>query len=278
MRSQMKFRETLGLMGVGNMGQAILEGLFSKRMVTGSRVWVFDTILQKAAEFSKKWQCRQAKSNAEIVKQTDIVILAMKPQDFSSAMKGLKSVFRNRQTVISILAGTSVEKIRREIGPRPQVIRAMPNLGVKVGEGITAIATTGVKTLSLQAARKIFSGCGKTVELEESYLDLVTALSGSGPAYFFLVMELMVKEGVRQGIPEGQSRLLAVQTALGAATLAASSSQSPEALRQMVTSKGGTTAAALAVLEEGKFSDVFHRALEAAVERSRELSKRQPPA
>lgn len=265
----MKIKQTLGLIGAGNMGTAILEGLLKKKIAAADGIWVCDKISEKADAFAKTWKARRAGSNAEAVKNTEIILLAVKPQDLFEAANEFRQAFRKSQILISILAGTPVEKIRQAAGPAPEIVRAMPNLGAKVGEAVTAIA--GENENALRAAEQIFSGCGKTLRLEEKYFDLVTAVSGSGPAYFFLFMELLAKEGVENGLGAKEAELLAVQTAVGAALLAQSSGTPPAELRRMVTSKGGTTEAALKVFESGNFSALVKKAIQAAVQRGKEL-------
>ncbi len=265
-----KITRKIGLIGVGNMGAAILEGLLSKGLAEPSRVWVFDKITEKARDFSKQWNVRAADSNAELARSTEALILAVKPQDFPNTALEIKDVLASGQGVISILAGTPIEKIAEALGPKPAVVRAMPNLGAKVGQSVTALA--GKNPEMLELAKDIFSGCGEALILDEKHFDLVTALSGSGPAYFFLLMEMMAAEGVSGGLSPEEARLLAVQTALGAGLLAQASSETPEALRKRVTSKGGTTEAALGVMEAAKIRGIFHEAIQAARNRGRELA------
>ncbi len=267
----MKIKEKVGLIGVGNMGTAILEGLLKKKLIAGTQVAVYDKITEKASAFAKKWKAVQASSNQDLVKKSECVILAVKPQDLVQTANEITGVWKKKHVLISILAGTPVASLRKATGLVPKIIRAMPNLGAKVGESITAI--TGQDSSALQAAETIFSGCGKVLRLEEKHFDLVTALSGSGPAYFFLLMEMLAEEGMRGGLSREQARLLAVQTALGAGLLAQGAAESPAELRAMVTSKGGTTEAALNVLEKGKIRKIFSEAIAAAHRRGAELSK-----
>ena len=264
-------KEKIGIIGVGNMGGAILEGLFKKKIAHPGQVWVYDKIQEKASSFSRQWKVHQTASSAELVKQVRIIILAVKPQDLDEAAAAFKISLQPFHLVISILAGTPIAKVSKALGQRSAIVRAMPNLAAKVGEAVTAL--TGAKGHPLALAKEIFSGCGATLELQERHFDLVTATSGSGPAYFFLLMELLAQVGEENGLPKKAAQLLAVQTAVGAGLLAQSSPLSPAELRAMVTSKGGTTAAALKVLEDGKFSDIFCRAVEAARDRSRQLSQ-----
>lgn len=266
----MKIVQSIGVIGVGNMGSAILEGLFRKDLAKPSQVWVYDKIEAKSKDFAKRWKAHLAASNADLVGQAEAVILAVKPQDLPDTAAELRAFFKKSHVLISILAGTPLAKIRRLIGSIPSLVRAMPNLGAKVGEAVTVL--TGQEAERLALAEAIFSGCGKTVRLEEKYFDLVTALSGSGPAYFFLLMELLARFGVESGLAQKTAELLAVQTGVGAGLLAQAASTSPEELKKMVTSKGGTTEAALKVLESRGISEIFREALKAALERGRELS------
>jgi len=266
-------KRTIGLIGVGNMGAAILEGVFAEKIAGPNQVWIFDTIKEKAKEFAAKWKTHLAASNEELVGHSRVIVLAVKPQDLAVTAEEIRAALTWEHLLISILAGTPLAKIKKILGREVPMVRAMPNLGAKVGQAVTALA--GSSAEGLKAAEQIFSGCGKTLILEERHFDLVTAVSGSGPAYFFLLMEFLMKECLAAGLKEDEARLLAVQTALGAALLAQSAGESPEALRKKVTSKGGTTEAALSLLEKKNFSGVFHEALQAALQRGRELSGSQ---
>ena len=268
----MKIKEKIGVLGVGNMGAAILEGLFKKKLAEPSQVYVCDKIKEKAAQFAAQWKTEIVPYAASLVSETDIILLAVKPQDLQELGSGLKTnLNRKEHTVISILAGTPIAKVKEAADKKAHIVRAMPNLGAKVGEAITALASDNPTSLSL--AEKIFSGCGKTVILDEKFFDLVTAISGSGPAYFFLLMELLAKEGEAQGLPEKVARELAVQTAVGAGLLAKQSEFSPAELRKQVTSKGGTTEAALQVFEEKGLHEIISSGIKAALQRGKELSQ-----
>lgn len=263
----------IGVVGVGNMGASILEGVLTRHLTTPSRVWVYDKIVAKAKAFARKTRVNQAGSVRELLKNADVLLLAMKPQDFSSFALEHRPSFGPGKSVISILAGMTTENIRKALGRHVTIVRAMPNLGAKVGQSMTVICGKNKKALSF--AGTLFSGCGKVATLPEKKLDLVTALSGSGPAYFFHLMELLTDFGVKQGLSSEVARVLAVQTGMGAALLAESSGESCGDLRQRVTSKKGTTEAALKTLQRGKFKKLFQRALAAAMNRSRQLRNRK---
>lgn len=264
-------KEKIGLIGVGNMGTAILEGLLRKKMILPSQVWVYDKIQEKAEDFSRRWKVNKAVSNEALAGGVDLVLLAVKPQDLKVTADEIRNPSGRFPVVLSILAGTPIAKIRSCVGPTAKVVRAMPNLGAKAGQSVTVI--TGSEAEPLALANQIFSACGKVIELEEKYFDLVTAISGSGPAYFFYIMELLTQEGIRGGLPAEKAKLLAVQTALGAALLASGAEELPEELRKQVTSKGGTTEAALKIFEAKNLPDIFHEAIEAARKRGKELSQ-----
>lgn len=253
------------------MGGAILAGLIKNRIINPSQVTVYDKILAKARTFQRRWRVMLSRNNAEVVRRSEIVVLAVKPQDLFETAREFQGVFTPRHLLISILAGTPVARVRKAVGPKPQIVRAMPNLGAQVGEAITALSASGRQ--SFRSAQLVFSGCGKTVRLPERYFDIVTAISGSGPAYFFLLMELLAKEAQTQGLPERVARELAVQTAVGAGLLAKKSALGPEELRRMVTSRGGTTEAALQVFEKNGLARIVSKGIRAALRRGRELSR-----
>ena len=264
-------KEKIGLIGVGNMGTAILEGLFKKKIAKPAQVWVYDKFPEKVSAFTKHWKVHPASSSLDVVKNSKILLLAVKPQDLEEASTAFKPFLRSNHVIISILAGTPIAKIKKIVGSGTKIVRAMPNLGAKVGEAMTAL--TGDHGQAMKLAERIFSGCGKTLRLDEKHFDLVTAVSGSGPAYFFHLMELLEEVGIANGLSKTAARLLAIQTAVGGSLLAQSAKESPAELRAMVTSKGGTTAAALNVMEKENFAETFRKAVHAARDRSREMSR-----
>ena len=266
-----RLNKTIGFVGCGNMGSAILSGLLRNHIAQPKQIFVYDSARSKLESVSRKFRVNPTKSNVDLIHRAQIILLAVKPQDLSFVAREMRDVLRSGQTVISILAGMPIPKLKRSFGNHVVVVRAMPNLGAQVGEAVTAL--TGSNKSALRLAETIFLGCGKTIRLPEKYFDLVTAVSGSGPAYFFLMMELLAQVARRGGISEKSARTLAVQTALGAGKLSQASPYSPETLRKMVTSKKGTTEAALKMLERKEFGKIFHLGLHAAARRSRELRK-----
>ena len=267
-----RLNRRIGIIGSGNMGGAILAGLVKNRIAPPSRIVVYDKVLSKAKAVARQWKVKLGRGNGQVVAGSDVVVLAVKPQDLFEAAAEFRQAFRSRHVLITILAGTPIAKVRRAVGPRPKIVRAMPNLGAQVGEAVTALSGAGGRAISW--AETLFSGCGRTLRLPEKYFDLVTAISGSGPAYFFLLMELLVKEARSRGLSEKVARALAVQTALGAGLLAQKAPVPPAALRRQVTSKGGTTEAALRVFQKRGLAKTVSLGIRAAVRRGRELSRR----
>ena len=266
----MKLKETVGLIGVGNMGSSILEGLLTKKLAEPKQIWVYDKIQDKAKEFSSKTKVQLATSNLELVRQSQIILLAVKPQDLATTLGEIQEELKSPRVLVSILAGTPIQKIQKLLKSKLDIVRAMPNLGAKVAQSMTALC--GAQGQAMASTEAIFSGCGRTIRLEEKDFDLITALSGSGPAYFFYLMELLAKEGEERGLTAPQAKEAAVQTALGAALLAVFSPDGPALLRERVTSKGGTTEAALKVMQAA-FPAAFKQAIQAAIDRGRELSQ-----
>lgn len=267
----MRITKRIGIIGCGIMGGAILSGLIRKGILSPLQVTVYDKIPARAQAMARRWKVRMTQGDQGVVERSDIVILAIKPQELLEAVPDLRRAFTKHHLLVTILAGTPITKLRRLVGAKPKIVRAMPNLGAQVGEAVTALA--GSRGPSLTLAETIFSGCGKTVRLPEKFFDLVTAVSGSGPGYFFLLMEILVREAVAQGLSEKVARKLAIQTCIGSGLLARSSELSPAELRQQVTSKGGTTAAALEVFEKEGFARIVSKAVWAALRRGRELSR-----
>lgn len=266
----MKITKKIGLIGCGNMGSAILEGAFRNQICRPSQVWVVDKMTDKTRLFSKKHRSHPANDAIEVVKKTDLILLAIKPQDLAETAEAIRPFLNSKKVVVSILAGVKVAGLKKHLGSAV-IVRAMPNLGAQVGASITAICSQN--KAALKSAEILFSACGSVVNLDEKDFDVVTAVSGSGPAYFFLMMELLQSFAEAHGIDSRSARQLAVQTALGAGRLASLSPDSPATLRERVTSKKGTTHAALSVLKYRKFPKTFFAALQAAVKRSEQLSK-----
>jgi pyrroline-5-carboxylate reductase len=261
----------IGVVGGGKMGGALIEGILSRGMVGASALTVADRDGSRLEELAKVYGVRVTADNREAVRGADLIILSVKPQIMADVLAGLAGA-ASKALFISIAAGISTAFIEERLGEGVRVVRVMPNLPALIGEGAAALAPgASATTADLDLARQIFSAVGIAVEVEESLMDAVTGLSGSGPGYAFLIIEALVDAGVRMGLAEGVALKLASQSLLGAAKLSLREEKTPAQLREMVTSPGGTTLAGLKVLGEGRLRETLIAAVEAATHRSAEL-------
>jgi pyrroline-5-carboxylate reductase len=213
--------------------------------------------------------------NNVVVKYSDVIILAVKPKDFDSILKGeVCCGLSESKLLISIAAGITTKHIEDAVGKNIPVIRAMPNMGAIIGEAMTSLSRgSAAGDAHMQTAREVFSLIGDVVEVDEVLVDAVTAISGSGPAYFFYMVESLIEAAESVGLEKKIATKLVLKTALGSARLLEVLQEVPADLRKRVTSKAGTTEAALNILEKRKFKNIIMEAVEAAQKRSKELSK-----
>lgn len=265
---------TIGFVGGGNMGEALIKGLLGASLVPASAIHATDVRLERLKELDRLYGIQVSSDNAELVRHADIVILAVKPQIMDAVLKEIAPAVTRRKLLISIAAGVSTAKIRAVLHKDARLIRVMPNTPALVLEGVTAIAKAeGLEPDDLDAASEIFRAVGRVVVLDETLLDAVTGLSGSGPAYVAVVIESLADGGVRMGLDRITAMTLATQTVLGAAKLLLETGMHPGALKDMVSSPGGTSIAGVAALEEGGIRTTFIKAVERATVRSRELGQ-----
>jgi pyrroline-5-carboxylate reductase len=265
--------KTIAFIGAGNMGEALIRGLLAGQAIAASHIIATDVRAERRDFLVKTFGVRAIDDNVEAVKAADIVVLAVKPQQVGEVLAGFKSAMSSEKLVISIAAGVTAARIERELGEGTRVMRVMPNTPALVGAGAAGVAKGAHATEDDQATAELILGAvGISVRVEEKFIDAVTALSGSGPAYVFYVTEAMTKAGVAAGLDETLAKKLARQTVYGAAKLLVESGEQPETLRRKVTSPGGTTEAALKVMTDRKLVDIFAEAMQAAEKRSRELS------
>ncbi|HUJ70726.1 MAG TPA: pyrroline-5-carboxylate reductase [Verrucomicrobiae bacterium] len=265
--------KTIVFIGAGNMGEALIRGLLATKMVSPSRIIATDIRANQREFLAKTFGVRSLEDNTAAVEAADIVVLAVKPQQMGEVLADFKPAMSESKLVVSIAAGVTTARIERELGGRTRVVRAMPNTPALVGAGAAALAKGAYATDDdLVAAESILGAVGISVRVEEKLLDAVTALSGSGPAYVFLVTEVMIRAGVAAGLDEPLAKKLAIQTVYGAGKLLVESGEEPASLQRKVTSPGGTTEAALKVMSERKLGEIFTEAIKAAEKRSRELS------
>src|SRR3989475_89673 len=229
---------------------------------------------ERLKEIDRQYSVRIVADNPELVRHVDVVIMAVKPQIIEPVLKEIAHALTRQKLLISIAAGVTTEKLRTVLGKDARLIRVMPNTPALVLAGVTAIAKAeGLEPGDLDTAREIFSAVGRVVVLEEGLLDAVTGLSGSGPAYVALVIESLADGGVKMGLDRITAMTLATQTVLGAAKLLLETRLHPGALKDMVSSPGGTSIAGVAALEEGGIRTTFIKAVERATQRSKELGR-----
>lgn len=264
----------IAFIGGGNMTTSLIGGLRSGGLPAGE-ITVADPVAAQLERLRREFGVQGTHDNAVAASDADLVVLAVKPQDMATAARSLAAATGNqRRVVLSIAAGIRLANLATWFGGGVPIVRAMPNRPALIGAGITAAcAGPGVSESERARAGWVLAAAGPVVWLDaEEQMDAVTAVSGSGPAYFFLLIEAIEDAGTALGLPRETAHRLAVQTALGSARMAAEGTDPPALLREQVTSKGGTTAAALAVLETADLRGIFSRAIAAAVRRSAELA------
>ncbi len=265
----------IGFIGAGNMATSLIGGLVADGLPK-DKIRVVDIDHEKLGKLASHYGITACSNNADLVRQSDIVVLAVKPQHIRDVANEIApEVQEKKPLVVSIAAGIKEASLARWLGGEVPIVRAMPNTPALVQSAATGLHANGLVTeVQRESAESLLRAVGITVWVEEeTLLDAVTAVSGSGPAYFFLLMEMMEKAGVALGLDASVARLLVEQTALGAAKLALESDLGPEQLRIRVTSPGGTTEKALSVFQDSGFEAMVKQALAAACERSKELSE-----
>ncbi len=255
--------------GAGNMGSAIISGLSNKILI--DNLFIIDNNKQKQDEIKNRYKIKTGASTEELVGLADIVIVAVKPADIPALLDDLSKIQREK-IIVSIAAGIKIAFIENKIGSDKKIVRVMPNTPALIGDGMAVLSPNkNVDEISLISVREIFSCLGKVLVMPEEYMDAVTGLSGSGPAYVFTFIQALTDGGVKMGIPRDKALVLSAQTVLGAAKMVLEGNEGPIDLRGRVTSPGGTTIEALHILERAGFSGIIMDAVEAAAKKSKEL-------
>ncbi len=262
----------IAFIGGGNMGEAILAAVLQKGLAKSSDICISDISPERREYLKEEYKVDVTGSNRDAVIGSDIVVLAVKPQNIMGIYNELNGSLEPEQLVLSIVAGVKITSICRELGHH-RVVRVMPNTPAQVGLGMSGWTATGeVIEEQREWTRAILGAMGREIYFDdEKYLDMVTAVSASGPAYFFLFAEYLAEAAVDIGLSLGEAEELVAQTMLGAANLLEKSGETPAELRRKVTSKGGTTERALQVFQEGKLADLVREAVRAAHQRAKEL-------
>jgi pyrroline-5-carboxylate reductase len=257
----------IAFIGCGNMGEAILAGVHKEHTC-----YACEPRAERQAVLKKKYRVIFGMV-ADVVKVSDVVVLAIKPQDIPDVLAEMRTLAIKNKLIVSIAAGVTTGSVEKKLGGA-RVVRVMPNLPAMTGEGVSGVCRGKKATpKDVAVARKIFDAIGRTVIVPEKMMDGITAVSGSGPAYVFLVAECWMKAARKLGFSEQEARQLVYQTLTGSVHMLVKSTDSAEALRQKVTSKGGTTQAAMDVFMKKNISGMFEAALKAARDRAKQLSK-----
>lgn len=264
----------VGLVGTGNMGEALIHGLLHGHLCRPDQILCSDTRPERLKAIREKYGVKGTSHNTEVVKQSDLIIIAVKPQIMKNVVEEIAKYLNLSKLIISIAAGVPLEAIESCAKKELKLIRVMPNICVSVREGVSAIAG-GRHALKedLMMAKTIFDSVGKSLFIDEYLLDAVTGLSGSGPAYIFLIIDALADAGVKVGLSRDDALILASQTVLGAAKMLIETGEHPGKLKDMVTSPGGTAIAGLHTLEEGGLRTTLINAVEVATQRSEALGK-----
>lgn len=265
--------KTIGFLGAGNITEALIRGMTERGIVNPAQLLVTNRgNLERLAELRTKYGLRTTPEKAQVVREAEIVVVAPKPKDAPELMEELGELFRPGQILLSVMAGVSTAFLESCVPEGVQVVRAMPNTSCTVGESATAVALGACA--GAEATRfcyAILGAVGHVALVPESQMDAVTGLSGSGPAYFYYMVEAMIEAGKAVGIPYEVARALVLQTMKGAAKMLDQTGEDPAVLRRQVTSPNGTTQAGLQVMSEAGFSQAVVKAVGRATQRSREL-------
>ncbi len=264
----------IGFIGAGNMGAALIRGVLDAHITSPQSVWAADAASEKLAVLQAELHIQITASNPDILRRCNVVVLAVKPQNMDDVLSEITSVASAKHLLISIAAGIPTARIEAALGNRPRVIRVMPNTPALIKCGASALARGRYATPDdLAFAVRMFQAVGVAVTLDESLLDAVTGLTGSGPAYIFLMIESLIEAGSELGLKPADADQLVKQMVLGAARMASELPQTPAQLREAVTSPGGTTFAGLQVLDKANYRDVISAAVKRATERAKELAQ-----
>jgi pyrroline-5-carboxylate reductase len=266
--------KTISFLGGGNMTEALVSGLLQARLARPDDLFATDIIPERRTLLQNRFKIRVGSDNTEASKAAHVLILSVEPQVLDEVLDAIRSVLRPETLILSVAAGYPISRVHAHLKPDAHVIRIMPNTPSSVLEGLSALAIgRGVSEAEVRLAHQIFESVGKVVQIEERLMDAVTGLSGSGPAYLYVIIEALADGGVKVGLPRPVAELLAAQTVLGTAHMLMESGEHPGKLKDRVTSPGGTTIEGLQALEVGRLRATLIDAVEAATKRSKELGE-----
>ena len=270
-------KEKIGFIGGGKMGEALCKGIISAGLSVNDNIIVSDLVAERCKLLSKEIGIKTTQNNKDVTSFADVLILAVKPQIMSDVLNNLKNDITHRHLVISIAAGIPIRFIESRLQTGVRIIRVMPNTPCLIGVSATAFALGKCATdADGKLVYNLFNAVGKVFKLDEKYLDAVTGLSGSGPAYVYMFIEALSDGGVKMGLPRDVATILAAQTVMGAAKMVLDTGQHPAQLKDAVTSSGGTTVEGISKLEDGGFRSTVINAVEAATLKSKKLGELLP--
>src|SRR5580693_5892819 len=265
---------SIGFLGAGKMGTALAKGFIAAGLVKPGHITASDPIEAARAAFAKDSGAKAVATNSEVVKAANVLLLAVKPDQVAGVLAGIREDFTEKHLLISIAAGITIAKLEAGLGAGARIVRVMPNTPALVGAAASAFALgKAARPADAELTQKLFSAVGIAMQVKESLLDAVTGLSGSGPAYVYLMIEGLSDGGVAAGLPRDVATRLAAQTVLGAAKMVLDTGMHPGALKDMVTSPGGTTIEGLHELEKARVRGAFISAVRTAAEKSKKLGQ-----
>lgn len=266
--------KSLAFIGAGNMAEAMIRGIIQNQVVLPDRILASDVSQDRRAAVSRKLDIETVKDNKMLVDRSSVIIFAVKPQATAGVIEDIHALMGPDKLLISIAAGVPIKTFEKGLPKGPRIVRTMPNTPLMVMAGAVAIAYDSPATSEdLDTVETLFHPLGQTVRVPEKLIDAATGLSGSGPAYVFMMLEALADGGVKMGLPRDVSETLAAQTLLGSAKLFLDTRKNPGELKSMVTSPGGTTISGIHELEKGGIRASLMNAVEAATKRSIELGK-----
>ncbi len=268
------FEYELGFIGSGNMATALIRGILNSDLYKKDKIIASDKSKEARDRVKKEFGIKVCESNIEVVKKAKVILLCVKPQNMKEVLDEIKDEIESDQLIISIAAGVPISAIVRSIGKEIPVVRVMPNTASFVQKGMAGISYgPKIRRDHINIALDIFNSVGETIIVREDLMDLITAVSGSGPGFIFRIMEHIVDAAIRLGLKGEDAKRLVIQTFLGASFLSKESNKPLSELRRMVTSPGGTTEAGLSVFEKMGLGDIIYEAIDAAYRRSIEIKK-----
>lgn len=264
--------------GAGSMAEAIIRGLVEGNIIAASNIFALNRTRPEAlGELHSRYRIQvtsDPEQRKEFVRRADVIVLAVKPKDAQSAIEEFNEQFHSEQSIISVMAGMSIATLAALLPLSLPIIRTMPNTSSAIGKGVTGLSFSPHVTQSMQTiALEIFRSVGEVVTVEESQLELITGLTGSGPAYIYEMMDAMSSVAVAEGLPPETAKKLVAHTVLGAAEMVLQTDKNPAELRDQVTSPGGTTEAALHLMSERNFQDTVKSAVKRSAEKAAEIGR-----